>query len=771
MPLDLTLTPLYRLDGQEPASLPGLMPVLPPRKAARGRDQDRLIIHLVLTGNVSISADDYSQLGGAAAKTFYETPGTLTSALRAAAEAINKPLLERNMSTSGRGQYAVGLLALVAIRESEATLLLSGPMHAYILASEGAQHIFDSLSGNGLGLGAKAPHHFSRVTLQPNDRLLLCVKTPPAWEQALNDASPASLEATRRRLMNLGRDNVNAVLMQAAEGKGALILLQPASEPVSEAAAPEEPVPPATAEEPVTEPQANPEPAAHLVQPSAYAIPPEPKEEAQPPTSVEPDILSALPRLQPLSPTPTPKEEEPIIPEPPKESKESPASPSPLTRQVAKTIISGMQSWRKSNELVSQGLQSFLPRLLPGSEESHTFAMPAYAMAFIAILIPLIVVTIASVVYFRYGRSVQYEEYLVQARNARAVAVGLTDPIAEREAWQQVLSYLNSAETYSQTAETDALRSETQSKLDQLGGVHRLQFQPLVSGVNAQISRMAANENDLYMLDAVRGDVLHVSLSNSGFQTDNSFNCAPGTYGNYTVGPLVDILALPPVNSMNAAVMGVDAAGNLLYCAPGQLPQAIPLPPPDTNWGRVKAFALEGEDLYVIDPSSRAVWVYIGKSDTFVDRPYFFFGDQVPSIENAIDLAVSNGELYILHADGHLSTCSFSDIQSVPTRCNDPASLTDSFPAYHDVDLFSQTHFTQMMFAPAPDSSLLVLDTDTQAVFRFTPLALELQNQFRPSAGRTNPLPSVPASAMTVNPNHILFLALKDEVYFATDLP
>ena len=138
-------------------------------------------------------------------------------------------------------------------------------------------------------------------------------------------------------------------------------------------------------------------------------------------------------------------------------------------------------------------------------------------MAFIAILVPLVVVTIASVVYFRYGRSVQYEEFLVQARNAHAIAIGLTDPIAQREAWQQELSYLNSAESNSQTTETQTMRQEAQAKLDQLEGISRLQFQPVVSGLNAQISRMAANENNLYLLDAVRGDVLHVAINTTGF--------------------------------------------------------------------------------------------------------------------------------------------------------------------------------------------------------------------------------------------------------------
>ncbi len=206
------------------------MPAMPPRKTARGRDADRLIAYLLLTGTATFSTGDYVQLVSRAAVTFYETPGTLTFALRAAAEAINQPLLERNTSISGQGQYAVGLLSLVAFRESQATLLLSGPMHAYVLNADGAHHIFNSLSGNGLGLGTNSPHHFSRLSLQPNDRLVLCAKIPSAWESALNDSSPASLEATRRRLIDLTSDNVNAVLIQATEGSGTLIVMRPESE-------------------------------------------------------------------------------------------------------------------------------------------------------------------------------------------------------------------------------------------------------------------------------------------------------------------------------------------------------------------------------------------------------------------------------------------------------------------------------------------------------------------------------------------------------------
>ena len=131
-----------------------------------------------------------------------------------------------------------------------------------------------------------------------------------------------------------------------------------------------------------------------------------------------------------------------------------------------------------------------------------------------------------------------------------------------------------------------------------------------------------------------------------------------------------------------------------------------------------------------------ALWVYVGDDGAFVDRPYFFFGGEIPALEDAIDLAVSADDLYVLHSDGRLSTCSYSRIESVPTRCVDPAVLANPLAAYRDQDLFAQAHFTQMMFSPAPDSALLLLDAENQGVFRFNARSLELQAHLRPLAGR-----------------------------------
>ncbi|NJN79262.1 MAG: hypothetical protein HC797_01610 [Anaerolineales bacterium] len=415
-----------------------------------------------------------------------------------------------------------------------------------------------------------------------------------------------------------------------------------------------------------------------------------------------------------------------------------------------------------------------MPRLLPNPEAEDTPPVSSSVfMFFMAIVIPLIVVTIAGVMYLRYGRSQQYDVYLGQAQQWREQAVVQTNPIEQRNSWDNVISNLNLAENHRSTTETINLRNEANANLDSLLGITRMKFNPAFSAKpGIDISRMAASENALYLLNAQSGEALRATpaAGGGGFQLDSTFSCKPGVYGNYTVGPLVDILALPPISFIDATLLGIDASGNLLYCKSGELAQAIPLPTPDTNWGRVTAFVLENGNLYVLDAQSRAVWVYTGKDGTFSDRPYFFFGQQTPT-QDVIDFIVSGDEMYMLHGDGRLSSCSYSRIDSSASDCKDPLPLVNPFPAYRENELFDNAHFTQMLFAAPPDPSILVLDADIQSVMRFAPRSVELQNQFRPTLGSGNPIPSGSVGAVTVSPDHVLYLAVDGQVYFAVNMP
>ena len=833
---DLNILPIHRSNGQELADIPGLLAVTPPRKAGRGREKDNLIVYLMLSGNATFSSAELMQLTNTAAGTFYQSPGTLTSALRKAAEGINSALLERNRSTTGRGQYALGLLVLASVRDApgaQCTLLLSGPTHAVWVSEGKSRHIHDpALSGKGLGASQSTTSYLSQVELHPQDLLVLCGKFPKDWEaDLLNERPPASLDASYRKL-TFTKGDLNAVLIQAHSGHGTLTVLRPqvnlprppAVQPahvISEPFAPPEaeprsngvreeqseeislpsPSPELQAEEPEAY---EPSPvevsiseeeldsmadfAAHMVQPSAYAIPPQTQSNIQLPKEETPEISgprgfpSSIPRAKPADPEIQLKEEIEVEDSPP--VKELPRrrtradGPSPhavATRHMAKAMAGGIKVGRRVNERFRTFLQKFVPRLLPGTDSTQPFILPGYVLFIVALVIPVVVVTIGSVVYFNLGQPVRYNELFGQALTARAQAVSETDPARQRDAWQSVLNYLNKADDYRETAEAEALRAEAQSNLDNLMGILRLEFAPAFPnglGGSVQISRMAASESDLYMLDAEDGKILHASFTGRSLDLDNAFNCQPGFHSGYQVGPLVDILALPKVNAVSATVLGIDTNGFLLYCASGQVPQAIPLPDlPNTNWKRITSFALDNGNLYVLDAESHAVWVFIGKDGTFIDTPYFYFGNQIPNIENAIDLAVSGDDLYLLHADGHLTTCTFSRITETPTRCQDPAPRVDNYPSHRDIDVFALAHFTQMSLTNPPNQVVLLLDSDNQSAFRFTPRSLELQNQVTGFAGDGNPFQRGSVGAMAVSPNYVLYLAIGNQVYFATNLP
>jgi len=816
---DLNILPIYRVNGQESADLPGLMALTPPRKTGRGREQDTLIVYLMLSGNATLSSFEYHDLIKNTANQFYQSAGSLTSAMRKAVEKINTTLLERNRSTTGKGLQVSGVLVLAVIRNEQCTLLLSGPAHAVWVSDGRSRHIHDpALSGKGLGSGKSVQSYFSQVELHERDLLTLCGKFPADWEaDLLNERPPASLEASYRKL-TMTQGDLNAVLIQTHSGHGTITALRPdlgavrplRTPPVTEPAAQEpgalQPLPAQSTETPAeTQPAVSEEQvdvladfAAHMVQPSAYTIPPRPESVTPPSQSgltaaQARNFPSSIPRTtKPVEPVAAPVGEPAIEPEAEVEQEilEQPVvvegraarrrarsnAHADATRQMAKVMIGGIKVGRSFSERLKIAGGKFVPRLLPSAVPSQSSTAPTYLMVFIAIVIPVVVVTIASVVYLRFGQSTQYDELYVQALNQRAVATSATDPAAQRDAWQSVLTTLDKADAYRQTPESKALRAEAQAQYDQAMGIVRLEFIPAFSnGVPdvENISRMAASESDLYMLDADKGSVQHAAFNGRSLSYDSTFNCKPGTYAGYQVGPLVDILALPKINALGATLLGIDAKGNLLYCTPGQVPHATPLPRlPNINWGHVTAFAMDGEYLYVLDAPSRAIWVFVGKDSSFTDPPNFYFGNQIPSsIDSSSDISVNGEQLYLLNADGHLVTCTSVPLTDVPTRCQDPAPLVDNNPNHSGINVYANTHFTEVSLSSSSTPILLLLDSDHQSVYELSANTLEYLKQVTGYAGEANPFQPGSASAMAVSPNYVLYLAIGNQVYFATNLP
>ncbi|MBU2609452.1 MAG: hypothetical protein KJ606_00685, partial [Chloroflexi bacterium] len=847
---DLNLISFYRIQGQELPSLPGLLAVSPPRRAARGRQDDHLVIYLNLSGNMPFSSGEYSQITSQMAERFYHNPGSLTSALRATAETLNQVLLDRNMRSTGHGEYILARLVLGVLRGSQFIFVQSGPTHVFHLSGEKTGHIHDpQISGRGLGFGQTTPLYFSQVELRAGELLMLSAALPPGWEDSLqNERGAASPESLRRRLATLTREDLNAVLIQVQFGSGKMNMqtsFKPAAEiaPLNAGHA-SQPIPAATKPLPELEPAAAPADAQHPSMNSGQRLLGRPlvaglaQEQVTPPPAgqIEPTSVPPVPaasQAEQRQPAPAPSAVRPAAETPPASPPQATPSTPPRSeairasrfvrpvgsarpqsapvdgeaapplsqagirsrrffapREVAnipeisrpvshrrKVIFRGLaralQSGRGFSQSISNGIRKFLPRLLPDQPEGGSQGISSSSMAFIAIAVPLLIVTIASIVYMRSGRAIQYDENYKLAVSAAVGAIGQTDKSVEYAAWERTISYLDLAEYYQVTQDSQALRQQAQAELDKLEAITRLEFRPAIIGgldKTIRVTDMAATESDLYLLNGPRGEVLRAFRTNLGYEIDPGFKCAPGAYGDHSVGPLVDLLALSNSNLYNnATLLAVDAKGMLLLCAKGAAPRAVPLPAPELGWKSLSAFTLDAESntLYVLDPAGGAVWSYFWVKNKF-EAPSMFFGEQVPQgMNSAIDLAARGSDLYLLFEDGHVTACIGG------LRCVDPTPFEDLRPGYLSGAKVSDAVFTQMFFSGPSDPSLYMLASKTQAVYRFSarPDTLNLQGQFQPKVDQLKEQFTSPVTAVAISPNHYIFLSMDNQVYYATDAP
>lgn len=785
--LDLNFLSIYRVNGQEWPRLPGLSAQNPPRKLARGRDQDRLLVYLTLAGNVSYSTSEYGQIVDQVAETFYSSPGSLTFALKTAAVSLNDYLVECNMKSTGKGLYSIGALVLCSLRGNSMYIVQAGPTHVYHLTGD-TRHLYDpQLAGKGLGLSQAARMYFSQVVLSAGDRLLMCAVLPPNWDKSITEVrGSASLETTRRRLLAITDTNVSALLVQATNGSGAMNILRAVKddplEPVTEA--PSTPTPELVDQAPIfdlpsTSPVSAPVTETKIPENEQLVA----GDDNQPPEAEITQLITPLSGRNRLT---TSKNRQSAF------KRRYSREPSVLNqpgwrnqlvqgmRATARILARLLQSGRELTRRFAAWVEKTVPRLLPENDEDQpTMSVSRTWAIFLAVAIPVLLFVVARVVYYQLGYEAQYKIYFNHAQETAQMALAESAPTALRVEWQATLDWLDKADQYQLTANSDSqkLRLDAQTALDNLDKIMRLDFAlafttPLSR--NLQVSRMSASESDIYLLDSTNSSVLRGVFNNQTYDLDGSFQCGSGTYSNgIQVEKLIDIIALPRSRATAATLLGIDMAGKLLYCMPGEKPRAALLQMPGTGWKSITAIAYDAYNLYVLDSAAHAVWIYPGTDNFEFSEPKFFFGEQVPvMLEQAIGMAVNGDDLYLLHADGLMTTCTFSHIDASPTRCNDPALYIDTRPGYEGGMKLSDGVFSQITFTSPPDPSVALLEPFTQSIYRFSPRALELQNQVRAAAGKDNPLPKgMPVTAMAFSPNNILFLFVNGQVYFSVNIP
>jgi hypothetical protein len=789
---DLNLLPIARYGGRDYPEMVGVYFSEPPRRAARGRSQDRLVLYLAFEGNSPLTPDARDQALAHLAQLYYRTTGSVTAALRKTAEELNSLLLERNRQL-GSNRQCVGLLTQAVLRAERIFIAQSGQTHIYLIAGDGLHHIYDpELAGRGLGLVRASTVSFSQVDFKVNDVLLLAAQPSQAWSPtALASVHSQGPESLRRRLFSQTTDDLNAVALQAKQGKGKFILLrQPAPGAAPAPAAPAAPAPAASAPaapmpkaEPVTPPfleTAVPVAEDQIPQVEAGQVGDVAAAEAQleaEPAEIEAAVVAAEvePALDGGGDSPpvaadVPKAAAPQIARVlglPGEAAPQ-ASPDRTRRPSSiRTALAGIgASIRQGSSRVLGGMRTFLGRALP--DESF-LNIPSGAMAMIAIAVPVVIVTAASMVYFRLGRAVQYDLLSTQARQMALQAMEQNDQAARRADLGAALAQLQKAEVYASTLEEEALiqdlRVQVRNALDELDYVRRVNYQPAIVGglpVTSNIVGIAAFDDELFLLDGASGSVLRAVLTGQGYQLDYTFQCQPGKYSEIVVGPLVEVIAWPAGYSPPAKVIASDTSGNVLYCRPDEPPVAERLTPPETdNWGNIPQAALDQGDYYALDLPSNGVWIYWRSN--FGEPPAMFFDKGIPPLQDARDMLVDRDDLYLLQMDGSMIMCARDSLIVAPTNCASQAYI-DRRPGRENLPLAPSSPFIQIISTPPPDPSLYLLEPLEHAVYHFSLRSLAFQRQYLPET----PLPARQASAFAINSSRrYLYTALGNQIFYA----
>ncbi|GAB4474916.1 MAG: hypothetical protein Kow0088_11290 [Anaerolineales bacterium] len=720
------------------------------KKVARQRRKELLLLHLHLQGTATLSAEKRALLMQRLSEVFYKTAGTTTGALRAVAESLNQFLFERNTRLENAENHSIAYLTQIVCQPNRLTIAQSGLSHLYRIASDGVEHLYDpDLAGKGLGSGKVAKVRFVQLPLQSADTFLVCVQPPATWRSALlTSLYGQDLDRYPSRLAP--EKDVEAWALQFKTGVGKVIYLPSVSASAS-------------ASVPAAEPSL-----------SSQA-----KEEAKPPSP----LIDSEKGSQSAAPTVTLPQGESTVTKiieqkagereslSPAVSQEIPPEPSlaasgerlPPSDQVVKRVS-------RLNRL-SQGIRDtslhFVQRLGKLLPDQTVFQLPTSVMALIAIFTPLVVVALAASVYFRQGQVGEFERYLALAQQAAQQAQSVPNPLEQRSAWEATLAYLDRATAYSNSSEAQALRAQAYAAIDQLEAIQRLDYALAVDDLpkDAQIIKMAVTENELFLLDANSGVVWRATAAARGYILNAVASCGPGIQGA-AVGKLVGFGITRKATQLQAIIVGVDAAGNVVTCDYDVAPLVTTLTPDERGMGSLSGFVIDRGNTFILDPQKNAVWIYW--KNKYDAKPELFFSNDVPSMENVVDFAVYGEDLYLLYGDGHLAQCTYH--AETPTRCVDPQPYKDTRPGRENQTLQSDTPFTRLYVSQPPDPALYLLEPNQAAIYQFSLRLLAFHSQLRsiPTPEYSVLPQGIPATALAVSSEQrLVFLAFGNRVYYA----
>ncbi len=725
-PFEIQFLNFQRENGKETDPSSYVFVFDPPKNVERGREQDNLLIYMMFSGNASPDTISPEPLAKDLSNTFYNSLGSLTFALKLVVEKFNTYLVDENMRSTSKGNYRFGCVVLCNLRGNLLYIVQSGPTIVHQLGSEAKTFYDPNLAGKGLGISPTPKMYFSQAKLEEGDTFLVTVEQPKEWEQAVASFRPGTaLDNIKRRLLGVTSENVVGLLLNYGDSTQ-----------------------PAVAQPPYQE----------------IGVRDEPLEPGDPTSTDSVKVTSrAGNRSAEIG----------------NHKKRRRTSDSPTISEIAGLVLGVFQKARSFKEKIVRQIESVLFSVVPTGEldQPIQLASKRTGMA-IAMILPILVFVIAQVFYSNIGYDAKYSVYIEHAKEDISKANLEANEEVRRVDWQSALSWIEKAELSSSEldAEATGLKEMAQSQLDQINKIIRVKYVPAMSLAipsPQNIQKMVASDNDLYFLDAVANKVVRASYNGSTYDIDQSFKCGAGAYSNEDgsstdVSRLVEIIPLVRSTNNSATLMAIDENAHLLYCSPGSEPAVGSLVIPDQGIKQITSVAVFDHALYVLDAVGGTVWYYQGNSDwEFPDGPSFFFSEQIPAaLDRSKSIAISGDDLYILYIDGHIAFCQYSRSDLKATRCDDPKLFVETRAGYASGAILGDGVFTQIAITLSPNSTILFLEPNSQSIYNFSPVSVELQNHIRTKNDDANLLPkNQPVQLMAVSPNKTVYLLVGGQVF------
>ncbi len=730
---------------------PGLLARPAPRRCARGREADFLFLAVALSTREHVNPDRLEELADLAARAYFGTPGSVTSAQRAAAEALNTRLLEYNVRGASIGSHMQAGSAMAVLRGLDIYLGQCGEALTLVTHPAMVERFpAGEPRARPLGISQTVNLQYYHAQAAPDDLLVLTAAAPPGWAAAdFQELAGSPLEQAFRQLEIASHTSESGFSFMAARFGRAGTTPTP-----GRSQTPPSRTPPLT--------------KLHGREVAALPHPPP----ATPPPTRRPSQDDPArggggrPRQGHLAEKPRQKSEGVVAeekinePRPGWRERVGRLNPGRALRAVLRAVgVTLAESYR--------GARIFVARLLPAGtlEREGLFTLPASLLLALAVAIPVVVVAVVTVVYFQRGRTEQYQLYLDQAESEISMARTQPDLLQARPHYEAALLALEKAQAYARTDQTVALVLEAQGALDQLDGITRLDYRPAVPGgfgSEARLTALAVGQRNLYALDTAANAVRLARPNAIAFDYDNSFSCSPQGITNLTMGTLVDLAWLPGRNVLteDGALIVLDRNGSLMYCAPDVTPLASRLTEPEIGWARPTAMDLFADRLYVLDPGANEIWAYESSSGVFNQRPSRYFTSVSYDLSDVVDFAIAQGELFLLHADGTLTGCTRGGVEEA-AECGE-GLFVDSRQGRSDGRAIDGAVPSRIIYDPPPEPSLYFVDTLAGGIYQHS-LRLVFQRQFRPLNG----VPDGRVEAVTIGPNKEVFIAVGDNVYFS----